>query len=402
MSGISFTAIDFETANSHRGSVCAVGLVKVRDGHIVDAASWLIKPPPGIDDFDPINVELHGITEEDVQNAADWEMSLEGILQFVCEDPLVAFDAAYDASVMRKATEHQHLDLPAKDFYCALHLAQDHLTLPQHRLSDVLTALDLPPVEQHEPRTHALACARIVLAIAAQRGFTTLAEVWEQPTTAVGKRRRGRRVRTDADPEADAPAGTGFGDPGGTPEGQGEPGELGEPGATFAVVTPDAGPHPIADGTGTAGAGRAEPGRAEGGWVSGGTTEAGAADLLQLSRTGADDPDPDGAEWDAAEPGATARPGTGKPRTGKPRRGEPGTGKPSTAGRVFSTAAGLVLFTLGVAAAVGLAYLTGFTIRFFAAGQTVTAALTLAAAAATMAAIWACITRGWRRLLPGG
>jgi DNA polymerase III subunit epsilon len=190
MSGISFTAIDFETANSHRGSACAVGLVKVRDGHIVDTASWLIKPPPGIDDFDPINVELHGIAEQDVQNAADWEMSLEGILQFVCEDPLVAFDAPYDASVMRKATEHQHLDLPAKDFYCALRLAQDHLTLPRHRLSDVLAALDLPPVERHEPRAHALACAQIVLAIAAEGGFTALDEVWEEPTTTVGNQVR--------------------------------------------------------------------------------------------------------------------------------------------------------------------------------------------------------------------
>ena len=65
------------------------------------------------------------------------------------------------------------------------------------------------------------------------------------------------------------------------------------------------------------------------------------------------------------------------------------TGVPKAAS---ATAAGLVLFALGVAAAVGLAYLTGFTIRFFAAGQTVTAALTLAAAAATMGAIWASIT----------
>ncbi|MFE4545664.1 exonuclease domain-containing protein [Arthrobacter sp. NPDC056727] len=221
MSGISFTAIDFETANSHRGSACAVGLVKVRDGRIVDTASWLIKPPPGIDDFDPINVELHGIAEQDVRNAADWEMSLEGILQFVREDPLVAFDAPYDASVMRKATEHQQLDLPAQDFYCALHLAQDHLDLPRHRLSDVLAALGLPPVERHEPRAHALACAQIVLAIAGRHGFTALSEVWKRPTTAVGRRRRGRRVRTDADPEA-------------------------EPDANLAVVTPDPGPHLIA------------------------------------------------------------------------------------------------------------------------------------------------------------
>jgi DNA polymerase III epsilon subunit-like protein len=315
MSGISFTAIDFETANSHRGSACAVGLVKVRDGHIVDTASWLIKPPPGIDDFDPINVELHRITEQDVRNAADWEMSLEGILHFVCEDPLVAFDAAYDASVMRKATEHQHLDLPAKDFYCALHLAQANLPLPQHRLSDVLAALDLPPAEQHEPRTHALACARIVLAIAAQRGLTTLAEVWEQPTTAVGKRRRGRRVRSDADPEAETPGAAGAGESGDALERRGEPGEFGEPDATLKVVMP-------------------------------------------------------------AETRRAAR-------------------------RAFSTAAGLVLFTLGVAAAVGLAYLTGLTIRFFSAGQTISAALTVAAAAAAIGGIWICITSGWHRLRPG-
>ena len=27
-----YTTIDFETANSHRGSPCSVGLVRVRDG----------------------------------------------------------------------------------------------------------------------------------------------------------------------------------------------------------------------------------------------------------------------------------------------------------------------------------------------------------------------------------
>jgi DNA polymerase III epsilon subunit-like protein len=367
MSGISFTAIDFETANGHRGSACAVGLVKVRDGRIVDRASWLIQPPPGIDDFDPISVELHGITEQDVQNAADWEMSLEGILQFVCEDPLVAFDAAYDASVMRKATEHQHLDLPAKDFYCALHLAQDHLTLPRHRLSDVLAALDLPPVERHEPRAHALACAQIVLAIAAQRGLNTLAEVWEQPTTAVGKRRNGRRVRTDADPAAEAPGGAGPGGPGDALGGAGEPdgsdgsGRIGEPDANLTVVAPDGGPHRIAD----------RGGNAEAGWP-----EASSADVLRLSRPEVERPDFDRAGLDTAA-------------------------KPRTAKRAFSTAAGLVLFALGVAAAVGLTYLTGLTIRFFAAGQTVTAALTLAAATATIWAIWASITHGWHRLRPG-
>ncbi|HEY8295919.1 MAG TPA: exonuclease, partial [Micrococcaceae bacterium] len=45
--GLEFTAIDFETANGFRGSPCAVGLSKVREGRIVDEAFWLMRPPAG-------------------------------------------------------------------------------------------------------------------------------------------------------------------------------------------------------------------------------------------------------------------------------------------------------------------------------------------------------------------
>ena len=41
-----FAAIDFETANSERSSVCSVGVVIVRGGEIVDKFYSLIKPEP--------------------------------------------------------------------------------------------------------------------------------------------------------------------------------------------------------------------------------------------------------------------------------------------------------------------------------------------------------------------
>lgn len=41
-----FAAIDFETANNERSSVCSVGIVVVRDGEIVDKFYSLIKPEP--------------------------------------------------------------------------------------------------------------------------------------------------------------------------------------------------------------------------------------------------------------------------------------------------------------------------------------------------------------------
>ena len=39
-----FAAIDFETANNERTSVCSVGVVIVRDGEIVDSFYSLIQP----------------------------------------------------------------------------------------------------------------------------------------------------------------------------------------------------------------------------------------------------------------------------------------------------------------------------------------------------------------------
>ena len=41
-----FAAIDFETANGRRTSVCSVGVVVVRGGEVVDALYSLIRPRP--------------------------------------------------------------------------------------------------------------------------------------------------------------------------------------------------------------------------------------------------------------------------------------------------------------------------------------------------------------------
>ena len=41
-----FAAIDFETANNERTSVCSVGIVIVRHGAITDSFYSLIQPEP--------------------------------------------------------------------------------------------------------------------------------------------------------------------------------------------------------------------------------------------------------------------------------------------------------------------------------------------------------------------
>ena len=66
-----FVAIDFETANSHRDSVCSLGITVVKDNKIVEKRYWLIKPYPFR--FDPINISIHGIREADVINEKEFD-----------------------------------------------------------------------------------------------------------------------------------------------------------------------------------------------------------------------------------------------------------------------------------------------------------------------------------------
>lgn len=61
-----FVALDFETANSKRTSICSVGMVKVIDNQITESFHTLVNP---FDYFTETNITVHGIHPEDVQDA---------------------------------------------------------------------------------------------------------------------------------------------------------------------------------------------------------------------------------------------------------------------------------------------------------------------------------------------
>jgi DNA polymerase-3 subunit epsilon len=63
---LNFVCLDIETANADLASICQIGIAKFIDGDLTDEWSSLINPE---DDFDPINISIHGISEEDVADA---------------------------------------------------------------------------------------------------------------------------------------------------------------------------------------------------------------------------------------------------------------------------------------------------------------------------------------------
>ncbi len=62
---LTFNVIDVETANADRSSICQIGIVHVREGEIEDRWQTLVNPE---DWFDPWNVSIHGIDEDDVRD----------------------------------------------------------------------------------------------------------------------------------------------------------------------------------------------------------------------------------------------------------------------------------------------------------------------------------------------
>jgi DNA polymerase III epsilon subunit-like protein len=173
---LSFTAIDFETANSRRGSICSVGLTKVVNGSIRETTSWLISPP---DDggFAAFNTAIHGVTAADVRNAPDWASSLQDILDFIDGDVVIAHNAAFDIGALRDACSFAGIDWPELDYACTLVLARALLDLPVYKLPWVADALQIPSFDHHEAGADARACALIAVALAESHGAATVAEL---------------------------------------------------------------------------------------------------------------------------------------------------------------------------------------------------------------------------------
>ena len=158
-----FTAIDFETANSSSASACSVGLVKVRDGRVVDRVHWYIRPPFPHNDFSEWNVRIHGITPEMVADAPGWADHLPALREFAGDDVLVAHNAGFDMAVIAKTS--QAFGLPVPDFrsLCSLQVARRTYHLESYRLPVAAMAAGFEGFSHHDALADSEACAAIIV-----------------------------------------------------------------------------------------------------------------------------------------------------------------------------------------------------------------------------------------------
>ena len=179
---MNFVAIDFETANYERDSACAIGLVKVVGGEIVDKAVHLIKPPTR--EF--VFTYIHGLTWNDVAKSADFGKlwpTLEPLLEGA--EFLAAHNAAFDKGVLHGCCASYGIPVPSLPFRCTVQMARRAWNIRPTKLSDVCRKLRIA-LNHHEALSDAMACAQIVLAAS------------KQPATQIVVRRRIPAARAPA------------------------------------------------------------------------------------------------------------------------------------------------------------------------------------------------------------
>lgn len=160
-----FAAIDFETANNKRTSVCSVGIVIVKNGVIVDKIHSLIRPLPNY--YSAICTSVHGMTSRDTQYAPSFNQVWQNISSHLEDLPLVAHNATFDRSCLQAAHEIFEMDYPNYEFYCTLQAARSHFgsSLPNHKLDTVSRACGFDLKNHHHALADAEACAAIALKI---------------------------------------------------------------------------------------------------------------------------------------------------------------------------------------------------------------------------------------------
>ncbi len=198
---IDFVAIDFETANEETSSICQVGMAYFQNGVHRSSYSSLVNPEVS---FSWRNINVHGITEQDVSTAPIWPGVYSAACQFAQQATIIVSHTSFDRSVWNQATEKYRL--PAIDLVWL-----DSAKVARHAWSDVARAgyglgnlcrkfnIDF---KHHDALEDAIAAGKILVLACQERGIDLAA--WgikpDKPITKPKKSGYHKEILQEANP----------------------------------------------------------------------------------------------------------------------------------------------------------------------------------------------------------
>lgn len=134
-----YCVVDTETTglSSYYDEIIEVGILKIRDGKVVDQYSQLIKPNNAIDDF---ITYLTGITNKMLVNQPSIKEVEGEILDFLGDDIIVGHNTSFDIRFLnasfKETLKNEYMDT-------MIFSRKIYPQLPHHRLSDLAKFLNL-------------------------------------------------------------------------------------------------------------------------------------------------------------------------------------------------------------------------------------------------------------------
>lgn len=176
MQGLNFIAIDFETANSSRASICEAGICVVRDGSVQETRSWLVRPQGN--EYHYGNINIHGIHPEDTENSPEFPEVWVEISKYLKEIPvLVAHNALFDMGCIRHSLELYGIEKPEVSYYCSLRAARKLYSFDRNSLDYLCDRFEIPYGQHHRAGDDAEMCARLFLREIRDAGWCGLEEM---------------------------------------------------------------------------------------------------------------------------------------------------------------------------------------------------------------------------------
>ena len=171
-----YIAIDFETANSNKDSACAIGIVGVENDKVAFEKYFLINPETY---FDPYNVTIHNITEDDVKESPNFKEVWNEIKKYF-NGIVIAHNAMFDLNVLKALIEKYDLDVPDIKIGCTLRISQKLWKdkLPNCKLNTISSYLEVEH-NHHNALSDAYVCYKIIERAMRVTNSVSISEVME-------------------------------------------------------------------------------------------------------------------------------------------------------------------------------------------------------------------------------
>ena len=195
-----FFAIDVETANPNRRSICQIGLAEFKDGEVVDELDLLVNPE---EEFGPQQIKVHGIRPENVLDSPAFNSALE-IFSHRIDKAFLVCHSSFDRIAVRKAAEKYGVSFPQTFWLDTLRIARRMWPdLPSFRLSDLAEKFGMN-FKHHHAIEDAKVCGRILIKAIHESGLdlTKWHEERERANQTCAADRSSRAAKNRKYPEA--------------------------------------------------------------------------------------------------------------------------------------------------------------------------------------------------------